>query len=186
MSLPASGQISFNDVSVEMENPDIPSYTFGLWAAGRYGNSSYVHTPINVHSNNSGKYNTNYPLNLNTWHGYNRSANYASDGTNRSLFFSFDPYSCFVSSMIVFDVGTSNTTYDINISGSSTDFEGVSTITAYYGRPWQADGGGYGSATTIYTNNINGAALNTTVNYNYTYDYTKGQYVYVVIYSFCP
>lgn len=183
MALPSSGQISFSNVRTEMEQTSLANYTFGLWAAGNF--QSNVYAPINVHSSNSGKYDTVNPLNLNQWRGYDRSLNYACDGTNRSLFFSYTTSYCYVSSMVVFDAGTSNASYNINIAGSASDFTGVGTITVYYGRPWQTNGGGYNSATVIYTNNINGAALTTTINYNYVYDSGKGQYIYVVIYGFC-
>lgn len=190
MSLPASGQISFSQVRTEFSQSSVPNYFIGDWSRGAasYPYSEGVqYSPINVHSDNSDNYSTGVPMSLNTWHGYNHVANYASDGTFRSLFFSFSPAAfCYPSSMIAFDVGTSNSTYDLTISGSANDFTFVSYIIAWYGKPWQVDGSGLGNATAVYTNFINGNALNTTQTVNYTYDSNKGQYIYVVIYGNCP
>lgn len=190
MSLPSTGQISFSDARNEFSQSNVSNYAIGAWGIGaaNYPDSSSVFAPINVHSDNSDNYSTGTPMSFNTWHGYNHTSNYASDGTNRSLFFSFSPATfCYPSSMIVFDAGTTNKTYDLTISGSSADFTYVSYINAYYGKPWQKNGLGYGAnTTTIYSNFINGAALNTTQQFNYTYDSNVGQYIYVVIYGNCP
>lgn len=190
MALPSTGQILFSDVRTEMAQTTTPNYFIGDWGRG-LASYPYVEgtqfAPINVHSSNSGKYSTGVPMSLNTWHGYNHTLNYASDGTNRSLFFSFSPgIFCYPSSMIVFDAGTTSKTYDLTISGSATDFTYVNYIIAWYGKPWVSDGSGLGSATALYTNFIQGNALNTTQTINYTYDSNKGQYIYVTIYGNCP
>jgi hypothetical protein len=195
MSLPSSGQIAFSDVATEMEQLGfigaLYNYWIGSWGIG-YGVYPYAEgfqfTPINVHSSNSGKYSTGAPMALSDWYGYNRNANYASDGTFRSLFLSISPgFLCFPSSMIQFDAGTSNKTFDITISGSSADFDYASAIVVWYGKPWQSNSLGTGAATKIYdyTGSF-GSGLNTTINYNYTYDSGKGPYIYAVVYGNCP
>ena len=197
MSLPSTGQISFSDVATEMSMSQFTAnqynYWFGYWANGTseypYG-EGFIFTPINVHGDNSGKYSTTTPLSLNTWHGYNRNANYAADDTFRSLFFALSPTGfCYSSAMLQFDAGTSNNTYDITISGSVNDFSYTSAIVVWYGKPWYSAGvGGHGGATKIYDYTGSFASgLNTTIsNYSYTYDSNKGQYIYVVIYGTCP
>lgn len=191
MSLPSSGQISFNDVRTEMSQSAMSNYDIVSWGRGYgtyYWSENPQFTPINVHGDNSGKYNTSgVDFNMNQYHGYNRSSNYASDGTLRDLFFSVSPAAiCFPSSMLVFDAGTSNTTLDLYISGSADDFAYVSSVAMWYGKPWQSNGDGLGTAELIYDNFSLGSGLNHTENYNYTYDSNKGQYVYIVIYGNCP
>lgn len=179
MALPGSGQISFNDVRNEMSQ-SFNNYGFFEFSIGY--NSSPVYTPINVNTTNSqfGLYGV---TNLNSWHGYDRTLNYASDGTNRVL---YSP-SCLGSSMILFDVGTTNRSINITISGSAADFAEIGSLTVWYGKPWQADGGnGTGNATNIYTNNFPYVSgINTTVTYSYTYDSGKGTYIYIVAGGTC-
>lgn len=196
MSLPASGQISFSDVATEMEQTAFTAalynYWIGVWGIG-YASYPYAEgfqlAPINVHTSNSGKYSTGAPMALSDWYGYNRSANYATDGTNRSLFLSVSPaFLCFPSSFIQFDAGTTNKTFDIAISGSAADFSLASAIVVWYGKPWQSNSLGTGNATKIYDYTGSFASgLNTTIdNYSYTYDSGKGQYIYTVVYGICP
>lgn len=192
MALPASGQISFNDARIEMSQSTMTDYYFSRWATGCgcYGDTiSYQrYAPINVHSSNSGKYTTSCSnISMSSWYNYNHTLNYASDGTYRDLFFSFNATSCICcqASMIIFDLGTSNKDYDIRISGSTSDFTNVKHIAAWYGKPWSINGNGNGGASSVYYNSISGAALDVTINYNYTYNAGVGQYLYVVIYTDC-
>ena len=151
MALPSSGQISFSDVRTEMSQSQLGNYGMAQWGSG-YGTYTWgendQYTPINVHSGNAGKYNTTGAnFNMNQYHGYNRSLYYDSDGTQRDLFLSIAPASlCYPSSMIVFDAGTSNTTLDIFISGSSADFANVSALVVFYGKPWYSNGQEIGRA----------------------------------------
>lgn len=197
MSLPSSGQIAFSNVATEMGQTAFTAnhynYWISLWGRGYYTSYPYtegfVFAPINVNTANSGKYTTTSPFSLNNWHGYNRNASYACDGTNRSLFYSFSPTEfCLPSSFIQFDAGTTNKTFDITISGSAADFNYTTAIAVYYGQPWQSDSLGFGTATKIYDYTGSFASgLNTTIsNYSYTYDSGKGQYIYAVIYGNCP
>ena len=190
MALPSSGQISFSDVRTEMEQTSVSSYTFSDWArgVGVYDAGPYF-APINVHSSNSGKYDTNTPLNLNQWRGYDRSLNYASDGTQRDLFFSISPtVFCYPSSMIVFDLGTTSGTKSIHVSGSTADFSLSLNIALYHGKPWDSSGGGLGSPYIVWIDSPGQFArgVDTTINYSYTYGTSYGQYLYAVIYGNCP
>ena len=190
MSLPSSGQIAFSNVRTEMEQTSLGPYWMGSWTKGEafYPYAEGInYAPINVHSDNTGKYAGDFPLYMSQWYGYNRSANYAPGTSFRDLFFSISPgMACYPSSFIEFDAGTTNKTYDLTISGSATDFLYCNYVVAFYGKPWQSDGAGLGSASVLYSNNVNGSALNTTQTINYTYDSAKGQYIYVVIYGSCP
>jgi hypothetical protein len=191
MALPSSGQISFNDVRTEMEQTSKNDYRIDRWAVGYgiYGTVSNVYTPINVHTGNTGNYTTSpNNIDLNTWHGYDRTLNYPVEDINKPLSFSTTPGAlCYPSSMLIYDLGTSNQSVDIVISGSISDFSLVDYITVYYGKPWQSNTNGTGSAQIIYNNTGDfPSGLNTTINYNYVYDSVVGQYVYVVIYGLCP
>lgn len=196
MSLPASGQIRFSDVATEMEQTGYTAAQYNYWISvwGRgYASDGYPYnggfnlTPINVHSSNTGKYSTATPFRMSDWYGYNRNASYACDGTSRSLFFSFPPTAfCYSTSMIQFDAGTTSRTLTITIDGTSSDFSYVGQIVVFYGKPWQSNSLGLGNSSVVYSNNIQGGALNTSFNYSYTYDSNKGQYIYVVIYGICP
>ena len=172
MALPSSGQISFNDVRTEMSQ-SFNNYDIFSWSWGYLGDT--IFTPINVHTDQDEKYGV---TDMNTWHSYDRTKNYASDGTTRTL---FDPI-YFGSTMILFDLGTTNTTWDITLSASLADCSVLQSITCYYGKPWQQNGNGRGNATQVYfQNNIYNTGVNTTVNYNYTYDSNKGQYLYIML-----
>jgi hypothetical protein len=190
MALPSSGQISFSDVRTEMEQTSVSSYAFSNWAIGLgiYDGSPY-YTPINVHSGNSGKYDTNTPFNLNQWKGYDRSLNYASDGTQRDLYFSIpSTVLCYPSSMIVFDLGTTSETKSIYVSGSAADFSLSLNIALWHGKPWDSSAGSPGGAHLIWIDSPNqfSRGVDTTVNYSYTYGTSNGQYLYAVIYGNCP
>ena len=194
MSLPSSGQISFSNVATEMEQTGFTAAQYNYWIGSwSKGEATYPYAegfqfaPINVHSDNTGKYAGDFPLRMSQWYGYNRSANYAPGTSFRDLFFSISPaMTCYPSSFIEFDAGTTNKTYDLTISGSAADFTYVNYVVAFYGKPWQSNSLGLGNSSVLYSNFVNGSALNTTQTINYTYDSAKGQYIYVVIYGNCP
>jgi hypothetical protein len=188
MALPSSGQISFNDVRTEMGQTSTSNYAFSAWGRG-YGiyDSGPYFAPINVHSSNSGKYSTTTPLSLNTWHGYNHSLNYASDGTQRDLFFSFSPsIICYPTSMIVFDLGTTSETKNIHISGSVTDFDYVLEIALFHGKPYNSSASSNPGSLIWVSGNPAPSGIDTTVSYSYTYGTGYGQYLYAVLYGNCP
>ena len=188
MALPSSGQISFSDVRTEMEQTSISSYAFSNWAIGYGAYDGFYWTPINVHSSNSGKYDTNTPFNLNQWKGYDRSLNYASDGTQRDLYFSISPtVLCYPSSMIVFDLGTTSGTKSIYVSGSAADFELSLNIALFHGKPWgPTESGGSPYLVWLDSPSVYNRGVDTTINYSYTYGTSYGQYLYAVLYGNCP
>lgn len=198
MSLPSSGQISFSNVATEMGQTGFTAaqynYWMGVWGTG-YSTDGYPYNggfnlaPINVNTANAGKYSDTTPIRMSDWYGYNQGASYSVDGIDKDLFFSISPaYIPLGSSLIKYDVGTSNKTLDISISGSIDDFDYVQSIVVYYGQPWQSNSLGTGSASVIYayTGSFYGG-FNTLINdYAYTYDSGKGSSIYVVIYAISP
>ena len=186
MALPSSGQISFDDVRTEMSQSAKTSYAFTEWAAGGYlngiGNNYY--TPINTNST-SKPFSESSPLqvysgiSMSQWYSYDSLAN-VSLNTTVSLYPHCSDY-CYVSSMVVIDAGTSNTSLDLYISGSAIyPYAGAWYI--YYGKPWENDGGGTGSAIII-TSGSTALDVDLTYTYNYTYDSNVGQYLYFVLYQ---
>ena len=199
MALPSSGQISFNDVRTEMSQSSALNYSFIEWASGNFAsggfsNSNYnINTPINVLSG----VNTFFEgyiysgVSMSQWYSYNSTISF-STGVTASLIRPVVDY-CYPSSMVVFDAGTSNTTYTINISGSTApdigSFLGPGLV-VYYGKPWSVDGKTTGSATVITGSGIAGGGFidditgtDMSFNYSYTYDANKGRYLYFVYYS---
>jgi hypothetical protein len=199
MALPGSGAIAFSNVRTEMSQSAVSPYPFSRWVCGNYFYDGFpVHAPINLlssgsrFSESSSLYFSN--LSLSAWYGYNHSA-YVGLNTTTSLYPHFAGYIgvTLASSMTVIDLGTSNATYSINISGSSSGNGGGGYWVMYYGKPWSNNGD---SGTTLFTGDVpyNSATAtpiasgslasgyNTTVTYNYTYDSNKGQYLYAVIY----
>lgn len=185
--LPASGQISLNNVRTETDQSTMSNYWLGSASAGvkDYYNGKYF-TPINVHTGNTDDYPVGYPINFSEWYSYEHTRSYLSNGINRSLFLSYGNASvCYATSMIIFDLGTSNTTWDITISGSNDDFAYIDVLYLYYGKPWTSNGTTTGSYAPIQTYFVNQTGLNTTYNYSYTYDSGRGQYLYVVVEAGC-
>jgi hypothetical protein len=192
MAFPASGTISFNNARTEMGQSAMTDYSFRRWASGagcdNDTTSGQRYAPINVHSSNSGKYSTsctNYQMS--NWYNYDHSLNYASDGTFRNLFLSYlASCVCCQGSMIIFDLGTTNKTFDITIDGTSTDFANIYKIAVFYGKPWSSNGVGAGSSSLVYDYTYpSTSGLTVTINYNYTYNSSVGQYLYVVVYTTC-
>ena len=170
--------------------------------SGLSGNYFYdgqpVHAPINllssgsIFSESSPLYFSN--LSLSAWYGYNHSA-YVGLNTTTSLYPHFAGFltTTYASSMTVIDLGVSNATYNINISGSSSGNGGSGYWVMYYGKPWSNDGTydqtffgwpvPYNSvtATPIASGSLQ-YSYNNTITYNYTYDSNKGQYLYAVLY----
>jgi len=199
MALPSSGQLSFDDVRIEMSQSAAPNYSFIEWASGNFisggiSNSNYnVNTPINVLSG----INTFFSgyiysgVSMSQWYSYDSTVSF-STGVTASLIRPVADY-CTPSSMVVFDAGTSNKTYTINMSGSTISDIGSQLgpgLVVYYGKPWSVDGNGTGSAIIITGSGITGLGLNSDItetnmsfNYDYTYDANKGRYLYFVYYA---
>jgi len=186
MPLPSSGQITFDNVRVEASQSSMTSYAFGAWVQGAANYNTATnqrYTPINILSSGS-RFSTSAtysaPYEMSDWYSYNSTASISSSVTG-TLYHHFNEYSCDeAQSMLLIDAGTSNTTWSINISGSTVGY-----LNVYYGRPWTNTGAynNTGSATFITGNILN---PNMSFNYNYTYDANKGQYLYFIITSICP
>jgi hypothetical protein len=196
MGLPSSGQISFNDVRIEMSQSSAPNYAFTEWACGGYVSGSYyynIYAPINVLSaTNTFFAGAVYSaVSMSQWYSYNHTASF-STGVTASLIRPVTDF-CRPSSMVVFDAGISNTTYSINISGSvmpDLGYDSGPGLAVYYGKPWSIDGKTTGSATIITGSGIEARGVsfdltsaNMKFNYNYTYDSAKGRYLYFVYYA---
>jgi len=200
MALTGSGQISFNDVRTETSQSSLSNYNFYSWAGGEYsyfGNSPSTFAPINVLSSGS-RFSTstamNTPLSMSQWYSYDHST-YIGTGVTASLYI-HNSYNCYPSSMVIIDIGTSNATYSINISGSALDSYGYGCWYLIYGKPWKVDGNATGSSTlpggcSAYIPNSvvlidSGSAqvgYNKTITYNYTYNAASGSKLYFVVYG---
>ena len=136
----------------------------------------------------------NTPLSMSQWYSYDHSA-YIGTGVTASLFLHAS-YNCYPSSMVIIDIGTSNATYSINISGSALDSYGYGCWYLVYGKPWKVDGNATGSSTlpsgcSAYIPNSvvlidSGSAqvgYNKTITYNYTYNSASGSKLYFVAYG---
>ena len=185
MALPASGQISFDDVRIEMSQSAFASYDMPSFANGLYGS----YTPINVHSSNAGNYSTgSSDIAISDFYGYDLSLTYPTGSTRQDLFFNIEPSSlCNPSAMIVFNAGTTNRTLELEFSGSADDFTLVDTAVIYYGKPWKNDGSGIPTnASVIMTDNTLISGMNYSSSYSYVYNADSGSNIYFVIYGICP
>ena len=185
MALPASGQISFDDVRNEMSQSAHTSYDMPSFSIGLYGD----YTPINVHSSNSGKYTTaSSNIAISDFYGYDMSLTYPTGSTLQDLFFTVDPTSlCNPSAMVVFNAGTANTDLELEFSGSSSDFTYADKAVIYYGKPWKSDGSGIPTnATVIMTDSTLTTGMNYSSSYSYVYNADSGSNIYIVIYGICP
>jgi len=190
MALPASGQISFNDVRIEMSQSAFASYDMPSFANGSgFVVSSSNYTPINVHSGNAGNYSTgSSDIAISDFYGYDLSLTYPTGSTRQDLFFNIEPSSlCSPSAMIVFDAGTTNRTLELEFSGSADDFTLVDSAVIYYGKPWKNDGSGIPTnASVIMSDNTLISGMNYSSSYSYVYNADSGSNIYFVIYGICP
>jgi hypothetical protein len=185
MALPASGQISFDDVRIEMSQSahasyDMPSFSIGYNA---------LYTPINVNSGNTGKYTTgNTNIAISDFYGYDMTLTYATSSTLQDLFFNVEPSGlCNPSAMVVFNAGTTNANLQLEFSGSASDFTLVDSAVIYYGKPWKNDGSGIPTnASIIMTDNTLISGMNYSSSYSYVYNADSGSNIYFVIYGICP
>lgn len=250
MALTGSGQISFNDVRIEMSQSAKTDYAIGGWAWG-YNNfwEGGNYAPINVLSTGSctsysvylgfggptersytyidcsgnlvyeAVYNgdTDYftalsgsitsppplaititdlgsvprfsesnqlilsNLSMSAWYSYDHTLSIDTSVTG-SLYQHADVGSgCYPSTMLIMDVGTTDTTYVINISGSGVGAGEL--IYVYYGKPWNNTGAsGTGSITFITRSYDNPMSFN----YDYTYNADSGSNLYFVMIGGCP
>ena len=185
MALPASGQISFDDVRIEMSQSAFASYDMPSFSIG-YG---AVYTPINVNSGNTGKYTTgNTNIAISDFYGYDMTLTYPTGSTRQDLFFNVEPAGlCQPSAMVVFNAGTTNANLQLEFSGSASDFTLVDSAVIYYGKPWKNDGSGIPTnASVIMSDNTLISGMNYSSSYSYVYNADSGSNIYFVIYGICP
>lgn len=195
MALPSSGQISFDNVRVEVSQSQAPKYTMSDWTAGSHVSGSFstnVYSPINLISSGS-RFSASVAFNpysnndLSSWYGYNHFATMSEDAflTGDYLYIHTGTNHCYPSSMIPVDVGTTNKILYFTISGSA-DFY-AENVYVVYGKPWESNGTGSGNVQLItasghyyhpYTGNIN-----LEFSFDYRYTASLGQYVYFIIYG---
>ena len=191
MPLPGSAQISFDDVRVEMSQSLLSNYSIRKWAGGRnsgnVGVGTLSFTPINIQSSGSrfseSSHMSNTNLSPSAWYGYDHTPSIALNVTG-TLYTHMVPvsgdeqYTEYNTSMLVVDIGATNATMSINVSGS-IDYTNEHLF-IFYGKPWTNSGTGTPDSTLIDSNNLGNNPVYS-FNYNYTYDSNKGQYLYFVI-----
>jgi hypothetical protein len=204
MPLPSSGQISFDNVRTEVSQSAMTDYKFSGWASGRWSGKSAsgsIFAPINVLSSGSRFSVTNRlissNLSMSAWYSYNHTASISASVTG-TLYSHANPYSFSrslndtrandetfvgVRSMLPINLGTTNATYSINVSGSPSAST-LENIEFWYGTPWDKagrGGAGFWPGTSITgAQQLNGVF---SFQYNYTYNASSGSTIYAVIIS---
>lgn len=185
MALPSSGQITFNNVRTEMSQSIKTNYEFSAWAWGNnsYGWSAGTYAPINVLSSGS-RFTEANPLSyqnfsMSAWYNYNHTLSLPTNVTGTLYQHADATQYCYPSTMLIVDVGVSNTEYTINISGSTSYGE---VIEVYYGKPW-SNSGAAGTGSAVF---ITSSFGNMSFNYAYSYNSSLGQYLYFVMLGACP
>lgn len=187
MALPASGPLSMSMVRTETSQSSMINYAIGGWTWGEatiFNCGGLIYTgyaPINVLSSGS-RFSESLPLNLanlsmSAWYNYNHISQ-INTGITGTLYQHADTTDkSYPTSMLIIELGTSNTTYSINISGSNLFNEG---IYVFYGKPWNNNGGSYSvpADQVVYQNS---GIINTSFNYNYTYNAASGSKLYCVL-----
>ena len=201
MALPSSGPISSSMVRQEMSQSKAVNYAFGEWSVGSWGSGSYyptygnysynIYTPINVYSP-AGTYfsgSTIYTgVSMSNWYSYDRTVSLSLGSTG--ILDKIETLYCTPSTMLIFDAGTTNVTLSVNITGSFDNPYGNGPgLVMYYGKPWGEYGNSTGSATIITGSKLDweissGIITEASISfdYNYTYDSSKGRYLYFVLY----
>jgi len=188
MALPSSGPISMSMVRTEVSQSLVNNYELesSLLALNNWNTpGSNIYAPINVGgtSLSEGKFNSpsnNLNYSMSYWYNYNHT-NYTTSQNTASLYHISND--CYSKTMVIIDLGTESRLIDINISGSVST---AGNLEIYYGKPWKNDGSQYtASLSTLVTSSIGVSSLNTTYQYNYTYDSNVGQYLYVVYVTGC-
>jgi hypothetical protein len=189
MALPGSGPLSMSMIRTETSQSSMINYAMGGWTWGEAsifscGGLSYTgYAPINILSSGSiFNESSRLPLlnlSMSAWYQYNHSAEIPTAITGSLYQHANVLYKNYPSSMIVIELGTTNTTYSINISGSSENNENVFII---YGRPWKVDGG-YDliNSDKIVYNGFGLGTVNTSFNYNYVYNAASGSKLYCIL-----
>jgi len=195
MALPSSGQISFNDVRIELSQSAAPKYAMSDWTAGTWLSESFAsnrYSPINLRASGT-LFNTESRLNpylnssMSMWYGYNHSVTMSEDPFYGGdyLYVHTGLNHCYPSSMIPVDVGTTDKIVYITISGSADAF--YENVYVYYGKPWTFNGTGsdlhqFITASGHYFPPYTGD-INMEFSWDYKYTASLGQYIYFVIYG---
>jgi hypothetical protein len=168
------------------------SYAMSGWTYGQgsffCAGSGITYSPINILSsgsrwNTSGKRITLSNLSMSAWYGYDHTL-YIPTGVTGTLYPHADAAAiCYPTTMLPIEVGTSNATYSINISGSSDYNE---SLVIFYGKPWYVNGSTAGAPPATILVNAGTGNINTTYNINYTYNSASGSRLYCVLLSACP
>jgi hypothetical protein len=188
MALPSSGVITFNDVRTEMSQSAKNSYAMSEWTWGLgeadCGGYGIRYTPINVLSSGS-RFSESNPLQLSNlsmsaWYDYDRSL-YIPAGVTGTLYQHADAGDqCYPTTMLPIEIGTTNATFSIYISGTIATNE---HLIVFYGKPWRNDATGPFASQAIA--NV-GTDINTTFTFDYTYDPAVGSKLYCVLLGACP
>lgn len=195
MALPSSGQISFDNVRVEVSQSQAPKYTMSDWTAGAWLSASFStnkYAPINIRSsgsrfNTASRFNPYSDNDLSSWYSYSHFVTMSEDAisTGDYLYVHTGTNHCFPSSMIPVDVGTTNKILYFSISGSADAL--YENVLVFYGKPWTFNGTGSDRGQLItasghfyppYTGDIN-----MEFSFDYRYTASLGQYIYFVIYG---
>jgi hypothetical protein len=189
MALPASGPISMSMVRTEMSQSSMINYAMGGWTWGEAnificgGVADIIYSgyaPINVLSSGS-RFSQSSPLNLSNlsmsaWYNYDHTAQINTGITGTLYQHADNTDKAYPASMLIIELGTSNTTYTINISGSTLYNE---DIYIFYGKPWSSNGLSFlNFYQLIY---YNAGPINYKFNYNYVYNAASGSKLYCVL-----
>jgi hypothetical protein len=86
--------------------------------------------------------------------------------------------------MLIVEVGTTNATLSLNISGSPYTNE---YLLVTYGKPWTNTGVTSSGVEAVYSNWFNsGLIITTSFDYNYVYNSNVGSKLYFVLLGACP
>lgn len=195
MSLPSSGQISFNDVRVEFSQSVAPNYNMSDWTSGAWLSGSFstnIYAPVNLISSGSrfytgSRFSPYLNNSMSAWYGYNHFTTMSDDAefSGDYLYTHTGLNHCYPSSMIPVDVGTTNKIVYITISGSADYL--YENIYVYYGKPWESNGTGSGNYQLITASGHFFSPYIGDINLEFSWDYrytaSLGQYIYFVIYG---
>jgi hypothetical protein len=193
MALPSSGVITFNDVRIEVSQSAKAPYEMGKWTWGGgsptivcFGIGYEGYAPINVLSSGS-RFSESSPLlhqdlSMSAWYNYDHNLYIGLDVTGTLYQHASATSYCYPSTMLVVDVGTTDTTLSLNISGTQ-DYGSVLGI--FYGIPWNNDGS-TNYKTSIIFGNGGYPTITSSLDYNYVYNSDSGSKLYFVIANACP
>lgn len=205
MSLPLTGQVSFNDVRVEFSQSISPNYAMSDWVAGAWLSQSIsltgttvsnVYSPVNLQYlqnfgvsgvNTASRLDPYLNNSMSIWYGYNHSES-MSDQVLVSGDYIYSHVSnnhCTPSTMIPVNVGTQDRILFITISGSAENFS--EDLYVFYGKPWESNGTGSGTYQLITASGHSFSPYTGDINLDFSWDYrytaSLGQYVYFVLYG---